>query len=55
LECGLPTALLIEIATQTQNTFTYLPGSIAAISLIVGGIGVMNIMLVSVSRCGTVS
>lgn len=43
-------AALLEIATQTQNTLTYLLGAIAAISLIVGGIGVMNIMLVSVTE-----
>lgn len=43
-------ASLIENATETQNTLTILLGSIAAISLLVGGIGVMNIMLVSVSE-----
>ena len=43
-------ASLIEDATATQNTLTILLGSIAAISLLVGGIGVMNIMLVSVSE-----
>ena len=41
-------ASLLESATETQNTLTILLGSIAAISLLVGGIGVMNIMLVSV-------
>jgi macrolide transport system ATP-binding/permease protein len=40
----------IETANQTQNTLTYLLGAIAVISLLVGGIGVMNIMLVSVSE-----
>lgn len=46
----LNTASLIEAVSETQNTMTWLLGSIAAISLLVGGIGVMNIMLVSVSE-----
>jgi macrolide transport system ATP-binding/permease protein len=43
-------ASIVEAASETQNTLTILLGSIAAISLLVGGIGVMNIMLVSVTE-----
>jgi macrolide transport system ATP-binding/permease protein len=41
---------LIEAVSETQNTMTALLGSVAAISLLVGGIGIMNIMLVNVTE-----
>ena len=41
---------IVEMAEQTAGTFTVLLGSIAAISLVVGGIGIMNIMFVSVTE-----
>jgi putative ABC transport system permease protein len=41
-------AQLLEAATSISGTLTLLLGGIASISLVVGGIGIMNIMLVSV-------
>ena len=41
---------LISAATEVSNTLSLLLGSVAGISLLVGGIGVMNIMLVSVTE-----
>jgi putative ABC transport system permease protein len=43
-------ASLVSVATTLTNVLTALLGGIAGISLLVGGIGVMNIMLVSVSE-----
>jgi len=41
---------IVGVMEETTGTFTTLLGSIAAISLLVGGIGIMNIMLVSVTE-----
>jgi putative ABC transport system permease protein len=41
---------LLGAATSTSGTLTFLLGIVAGISLLVGGIGVMNIMLVSVTE-----
>ena len=41
-------ATLVEMANDITGTFTAFLAAIAAISLLVGGIGIMNIMLVSV-------
>ncbi len=41
---------LLNQAQRTQQTFNWVLGSIAAISLLVGGIGIMNIMLATVSE-----
>lgn len=43
-------AEIIAMANETSSVFTMLLGGIASVSLLVGGIGIMNIMLVSVTE-----
>jgi putative ABC transport system permease protein len=43
-------AEIMETASEVSRTFTILLGCIAGISLLVGGIGIMNIMLVTVTE-----
>ena len=43
-------AEMVETAGEVTRTFTLLLASVAAISLVVGGIGIMNIMLVTVTE-----
>lgn len=48
-QIGNPTELL-ESFQETSQTFTLLLAGIAGVSLLVGGIGIMNVMLVSVTE-----
>ena len=48
-EISVPLTLLKQ-AEDTKRTFNIVLGSIAGISLLVGGIGIMNIMLASVTE-----
>jgi putative ABC transport system permease protein len=43
-------AEFMQMADETSRVFTMLLGGIASVSLLVGGIGIMNIMLVSVTE-----
>jgi putative ABC transport system permease protein len=43
-------AQLLETRTETAQTFTTLLGAVAGISLLVGGIGITNIMMVTVTE-----
>lgn len=43
-------ASFLDLANQITNVFTIFLGGVAGISLLVGGIGIMNIMLVSVTE-----
>lgn len=47
---GMSQSELIKTASSVSDTLTYLLGAIAGIALLVGGIGIMNIMFVSVTE-----
>ena len=46
----MSTEAFLEIITAITSTFTLFLGGVAGVSLLVGGIGIMNIMLVTVSE-----
>lgn len=43
-------ASILQAASQTTQTFTILLAAVAGVSLVVGGVGIMNIMLVAVTE-----